>query len=1189
MEMRGIFFTMDSMFALMLIVATLPIFVLISMSTVPTETVNQRLHLQAQDAVNMLSELEIKDVIREPVIMNYYSNGILSEDDANTSLIDIIGMFWASDNLSHIEVARNITEHLFSKIMPSNVKWGLSIEDESIYNTSGAVLRTVATSKKIVSGYMKEQPSTGYIAKAFLNRISGKRTASYSFFGGFVGEGKINLIVSDIPENSTVRYIYMEMNVGNNFTFYVNDNSCGNYTKSPRRFAVDNWTITNSTCLAHIDTGKNNTISIDFAGNDLSSKFIGGGYIKIAYDTTEFTVENNGRIRQYLPGIKGLINLYSSFYVPGNITSMNASIHFFNNISNTYMNIGNISIFNSPNSNYNQTINITNATFSSLLNFSKLSKNTVPFILKANLTNITTGSNKIDIMLVNDRSGSMVQSGWMLNTTSSPVIRFNNITVPRDDRNIGYGNGWSRSIEFNVTGPLLNRSVIEFEAEYPDRNLSGNPDIWRFRTSVAGYSGSGYMEAWQDDGHNYNAGDSRSPQLRYNVTFPSAGTYYVWVRGYAVDNNARIIHAGLDNATVSTADKINLSTGRWMWSRSTTDGPPATINVATAGKHTFNLWMGQDGFRADKIILTNDSSYVPSDYTLINGNLAVGIEWDRLSGVIGSEGSEFVVNLRRPDGTWIFNGGTSLPGSPDAGNYVDPPTGDAGYSNDYYSGISTKPQYLYVENPQNGTWRVSVFGWNLRPNGNPPPEMNVSIMVYLDKGNETYDDINRTETIIAWNAARDNAKLFVNLTVAEDKVGFVKFGSYAELPQTLTFNKTAVMNAIDDMGVQGGTAIHDGIDMGCDELTNHGRPKANTTWIMVLLTDGQNDDGPTPVNDSATACKNKGVTIFTIGLSAFVNQEMLRDVASDPSNYYYAPTSSDLKFIYREIATEIQARYRAQAINITGNLSYSTLYPDSYIDIYYAEESIPSEYQEISVNIDTDQLGGCNGSFFIPPQLSKMNNVKVTSFSEDYWTHNVSVKSSITGDGWRSVYQLTDYGTVYTELGDPYVVNIPENLIKSNESNQVNVLLATGPNNISSNCSLSNRVIYTARFRASTFYSDIFPQAWGSNVTVYFDRNYDGAQDGSVNIEIGKDLPSFNSTLKTVDALDIDRNAVDDAFLRLLDSMNFVTVPGNTGRSGSINNPIDIELSEDMTIETLFIGGIPYMWGPVNIGIEVWV
>jgi hypothetical protein len=151
------------------------------------------------------------------------------------------------------------------------------------------------------------------------------------------------------------------------------------------------------------------------------------------------------------------------------------------------------------------------------------------------------------------------------------------------------------------------------------------------------------------------------------------------------------------------------------------------------------------------------------------------------------------------------------------------------------------------------------------------------------------------------------------------------------------------------------------------------------------------------------------------------------------------------------------------------------------------------------------------------------------------------------------------------------------------------VLLATGPNNISSNCSLSNRVIYTARFRASTFYSDIFPQAWGSNVTVYFDRNYDGAQDGSVNIEIGKDLPSFNSTLKTVDALDIDRNAVDDAFLRLLDSMNFVTVPGNTGRSGSINNPIDIELSEDMTIETLFIGGIPYMWGPVNIGIEVWV
>ena len=71
--------------------------------------------------------------------------------------------------------------------------------------------------------------------------------------------------------------------------------------------------------------------------------------------------------------------------------------------------------------------------------------------------------------------------------------------------------------------------------------------------------------------------------------------------------------------------------------------------------------------------------------------------------------------------------------------------------------------------------------------------------------------------------------------------------------------------------------------------------------------------------------------------------------------------------------------------------------------------------------------------------------------------------------------------------------------------------------------------------------------------------------------------------------MDIDNNAVDYAFLRLLDYLNFITIPSNSGRPGSINNPIDIEISEDMTVDTLSIGGIPYMWGPVDIGIEVWV
>jgi hypothetical protein len=42
------------------------------------------------------------------------------------------------------------------------------------------------------------------------------------------------------------------------------------------------------------------------------------------------------------------------------------------------------------------------------------------------------------------------------------------------------------------------------------------------------------------------------------------------------------------------------------------DGAVAAINVATAGLHTVNVWMREDGFVLDKIVLSTSSNYAPS-------------------------------------------------------------------------------------------------------------------------------------------------------------------------------------------------------------------------------------------------------------------------------------------------------------------------------------------------------------------------------------------------------------------------------------------------------------------------------------------------------------------------------------------------------------------------------------------------
>ena len=49
------------------------------------------------------------------------------------------------------------------------------------------------------------------------------------------------------------------------------------------------------------------------------------------------------------------------------------------------------------------------------------------------------------------------------------------------------------------------------------------------------------------------------------------------------------------------------------WVNGTMDGAAATLQVATAGVHTLNVWMREDGFAFDKLILSADPTYLPGD------------------------------------------------------------------------------------------------------------------------------------------------------------------------------------------------------------------------------------------------------------------------------------------------------------------------------------------------------------------------------------------------------------------------------------------------------------------------------------------------------------------------------------------------------------------------------------------------
>ena len=76
--------------------------------------------------------------------------------------------------------------------------------------------------------------------------------------------------------------------------------------------------------------------------------------------------------------------------------------------------------------------------------------------------------------------------------------------------------------------------------------------------------------------------------------------------------------------------------------------------------------------------------------------------------------------------------------------------------------------------------------------------------------------------------------------------------------------------------------------------------------LTVLMTDGRPDQGTVPaILESAVAIKGGGMRLYTVGLGADLDRDLLRQVASGPSYYLEAPSGDDLGALYRSLAVNV--------------------------------------------------------------------------------------------------------------------------------------------------------------------------------------------------------------------------------------------------------------------------------------------
>lgn len=164
----------------------------------------------------------------------------------------------------------------------------------------------------------------------------------------------------------------------------------------------------------------------------------------------------------------------------------------------------------------------------------------------------------------------------------------------------------------NLTPAFVEENgMVVFEAEHFMENTPRSNHTWNLASNGLA-SGQALMLSAPNNGATLDAGyPNTSPELTFTVDFSTTGTYYVWIRGIGPNANDDSCHLGLDGAMVASADRITGFTSGLSWTRNTMDGPIATLQVNQAGLHDINLWMREDGFSADKIVLTTNPFFRP--------------------------------------------------------------------------------------------------------------------------------------------------------------------------------------------------------------------------------------------------------------------------------------------------------------------------------------------------------------------------------------------------------------------------------------------------------------------------------------------------------------------------------------------------------------------------------------------------
>ena len=212
------------------------------------------------------------------------------------------------------------------------------------------------------------------------------------------------------------------------------------------------------------------------------------------------------------------------------------------------------------------------------------------------------------------------------------------------------------------------------------------------------------------------------------------------------------------------------------------------------------------------------------------------------------------------------------------------------------------------------------------------PRLEGAVILAFDvSGSMAADDLQPTRM----EAAKAAARKFVEQQPPGVLVGVVAFSDSGFAVQTPTDDQEAILSTIDRLTPQLGTSLANGIFASLNTLAAETEPTSHLysnltptptppptagTAVIVLLTDGENNETPDPLA-AAQAAADRGVRIHTVGIGSAagttlnidgftvhtqLNEALLRRISElTGGSYYNAENEAELVTIYQNLDTQL--------------------------------------------------------------------------------------------------------------------------------------------------------------------------------------------------------------------------------------------------------------------------------------------